>query len=123
MIAPRLNLVVLRVADIERSAVFYRLLGLEFTKHAHGSGPQHYASEANGFVFELYPSSAEQPASSSARIGFVVPDVDAAAAMLSNVAGTKLVAAPKDSPWGRRAVVADPDDHRVELVTPLGGST
>ena len=30
-------------------------------------------------------------------------------------AGAKVVFAPKSSPWGRRAVVEDPDGHRVEL--------
>jgi catechol 2,3-dioxygenase-like lactoylglutathione lyase family enzyme len=118
----RLNLVVLRVCDIEPSAAFYRLLGLEFTRHSHGSGPQHYASEANGFVFELYPASPEQPVSASTRIGFAVADVDASAALLSAVPGDRMVSAPKDSPWGRRAVVADPDDHRVELVASVAGS-
>jgi hypothetical protein len=48
----RLNLVVLRVADVDCSAAFYRLLGLEFRKHAHGSGPLHYACDSGGFVFE-----------------------------------------------------------------------
>jgi len=116
MSAPRLNLVVLRVADIDRAAAFYRLLGFEFVKHAHGTGPQHYASDAAGFVFELYPATAEQSVSSSTRIGFAVPNVDDAAAKLSSFAGAKLVTAPKDSEWGRRAVVADPDGHRIELV-------
>jgi lactoylglutathione lyase len=112
----KLNLLVLRVADLERAAAFYRLLGFEFNQHAHGSGPMHYASESNDFVFELYKSSDEQPISSSARIGFAVSDVDTMSAKLCTVPGTKLIAAPKDSPWGRRAVVADPDNHRVELV-------
>lgn len=112
----RLNLVVLRVADIDRSADFYRLLGLQFTKHTHGSGPGHYASEADGFVLELYPASPEQPVSASTRIGFAVADVDAAASALGAVAGARVVSAPKDSEWGRRAVVADLDGHRVELV-------
>jgi lactoylglutathione lyase len=115
---PRLNLVVLRVADIDRSAAFYRLLGLEFTKHAHGSGPLHYACDSDGFVFELYPASPELPVSPSTRIGFAVSDVDAAASKLAAAPGAKLVAAAKDSEWGRRAVVADPDGHRVELVAP-----
>lgn len=48
MSTPRLNLIVLRVADIDRAAEFYRLLGVEFTKHAHGSGPLHYAADSNG---------------------------------------------------------------------------
>jgi hypothetical protein len=116
MNTPRVNLVVLRVADIDRAAAFYCLLGFEFTRHAHGSGPQHYASETDGFVFELYPATPEQPVSSSTRIGFTVPDVDAAATTLGAVAGARLITAPKDSEWGRRAVMADPDGHRIELV-------
>ena len=58
----RLNLVVLRVADIERSVEFYRRVGLAFTPHAHGTGPQHYACETDGCVFELYAATPEQPA-------------------------------------------------------------
>jgi predicted enzyme related to lactoylglutathione lyase len=112
----RINLIVLRVADIERSAAFYRILGLEFEKHAHGTGPQHYASESGGMVFELYPATLEQPVSTSARIGFAVADVDAAAAKLGAAFGARVVGVPKDSPWGRRAVIADPDGHRIELV-------
>lgn len=116
MSSPRLNLVVLRVADLERSAAFYRALGLEFARHAHGSGPTHYAAECEGFVFELYPATADQPASSSARIGFVVDDVDALVGRLGAIDGARVVSPPKDSEWGRRAVVADPDGHRVELI-------
>ncbi len=119
---PRVNLVVLRVADIDRAAAFYGLLGFEFTKHAHGTGPQHYASDADGFVFELYPAPAEQGVSSSTRIGFAVADVDDAAAKLGSFSGARLVTAPKDSEWGRRAVVADPDGHRIELVAAAGDS-
>jgi lactoylglutathione lyase len=116
MSAARLNLLVLRVADIDRSAAFYGLLGMTFTKHAHGSGPQHYAAESAGVVLELYPATGEQPVSASARVGFAVTDVDNMTAKLGGVAGARVVAAPKDSEWGRRAVIADPDGHRVELV-------
>jgi hypothetical protein len=123
---PRLNLLVLRVADLDRAAAFYRLLGFEFVKHAHGRGPEHYATETNGFVFELYPATAEQPASSSTRIGFAVQDVDETAARLGAATGAKLVSASKDSEWGRRAVVADPDGHSIELtaisIGPRAGS-
>jgi predicted enzyme related to lactoylglutathione lyase len=111
----RINLIVLRVADLARSETFYRVLGLNFARHAHGSGPEHLVCEINGVVFELYPASSEQPVSSSARIGFEVNDVDALVAQLSSVIGAKIIVAPKDSEWGRRAVVADPDGHRVEL--------
>ncbi len=115
MNAPRLNLLMLRVADLERAASFYRLLGLEFVKHAHGSGPEHYACEPPGFVFELYLATAEQPVSSSTRLGFAVADVDCLAAKLV-APGTPILSPARDSEWGRRAVVIDPDGHRVELV-------
>lgn len=122
MVIPRLNLVVLRVADIDRAAAFYRLLGLEFTRHAHGAGPVHYAGDSQGLVFELYPASPDHPVSRSTRIGFAVQDVDEAVALLAAADGVQVVAAPKDSEWGRRAVVADRDGHRVELVTAAGGA-
>ena len=120
MHTPRLNLVVLRVADIDRSAAFYRLLGLEFTKHAHGSGPLHYASDSSGFVFELYPASPEQPVSPSMRIGFAVADVDEAVSKLVAEASARVVTPARDSEWGRRAVIADPDGYRIELVAASG---
>jgi predicted enzyme related to lactoylglutathione lyase len=112
----RVNLLVLRFVDLDRAAAFYGQLGLNFKKHAHGTGPEHYASEDGGFVFELYPATPEQAATTSARIGFAVEDVDAAVAKLSGSAGATIVVVPKDSEWGRRAVVADPEGHRVELV-------
>jgi lactoylglutathione lyase len=118
----RVNLLVLRVADIDRAAAFYRLLGFEFSRHAHGTGPLHYASDADGFVFELYPATADQGVSASTRIGFAVENVDDIAAKLGLFAGARLVTAPKDTEWGRRAVVADPDGHRIELVAATGGS-
>lgn len=105
----------LRVADLECAANFYRLLGLEFVKHAHGSGPEHYACEMPGFVLELYPATAEQPVSASTRLGFSVAEVDDLVAKLA-AAGSKTLSAPRDSEWGRRAVVIDPDGHRVELL-------
>lgn len=116
MDAARLNLVVLRVADVEQSARFYRTLGLSFEKHAHGGGPVHLASEVDGLVFELYPATEGQPVSASTRVGFAVSNLDELFASLAGIAGAKVVSPPKDSEWGRRAVVADPDGHRVELV-------
>jgi len=109
-----LNLTVIRCAAIDASAEFYRLIGLEFEKHRHGSGPEHYASSDGIWTFELYPASAKFPASSSTRIGFAVDSCDEVAERL-RLAGFTLDTVPTDSPWGRRAVVLDPDDHRVEL--------
>jgi lactoylglutathione lyase len=119
---PRLNLLVLRVADLERAAAFYRRLGFTFVEHAHGAGPTHLAAEEDGLVFELYPATPAQPPSMSTRIGFSVDDVDAAVAELAGLAGVQILSAAKESEWGRRAVVADPDGHRVELVAARPGT-
>lgn len=113
---PTFNLIVIRSADMDRAAAFYQALGLRFTKHRHGTGPRHYASEVNGFVFEIYPLGSANPTTST-RIGFSVDDIDSTIEALSG-AGGEVLSSPQDSQWGRRAVVKDPDGHKIELVTP-----
>jgi predicted enzyme related to lactoylglutathione lyase len=108
------NLIVLRSRDLDRADSFYRALGLSFVRHSHGNGPVHLSSENVGQVFEIYPLTDQVAPTDSTRIGFSVPSVDATYASLMSAGGTS-VAPPKDSQWGRRAVVADPDGHRVEL--------
>jgi len=110
-----LNLVVLRSPDIARAAAFYTRLGLHFTQHRHGKGAEHFAAELPGGVFELYAQTPDSPTTLGTRVGFAVPSVDAAIAAMSDYPES-IVSAPKDSEWGRRAVVADPDGHRVELI-------
>jgi lactoylglutathione lyase len=110
-----LNLVVLRSADIVKAAAFYSRFGLSFTKHRHGTGAEHLAAELSEGVFELYPVSSDSASTLGTRIGFSVPSLDDALATLSDYPDAILSPA-KDSPWGRRAVVCDPDGHRVELL-------
>ena len=113
----RLNLVVLRSSDLEEAARFYREIGLMFIRHAHGAGPEHYASEVNGMVFEIYPMSAKSSPTTGTRIGFQVESVDDTLSKLSKI-GATVVVPPGDSEWGRRAVIKDFDGHIIELVTP-----
>ena len=113
-----LNLVVLRSPDIARAAAFYKQLGLQFSLHRHGSGPEHFVAELPGGVFELYPLSPTGPSTLGTRIGFKVPSVDATILALCDYPDA-VVTPAKDSEWGRRAVVADPDGHRIELLTEL----
>jgi lactoylglutathione lyase len=108
------NLLVLRARDLDRALEFYRALGLELVQHSHGNGPVHLASESEGQVFEIYPLGHNDVPTSSARIGFSVPSVDATYRALL-AAGGQQVSSPRNSQWGRRAIVADPDGHRVEL--------
>ena len=94
-------------------------MGLLFTRHAHGSGPEHYSSMVNGMVFEIYPLGPKLSPTIGARIGFSVDSVDGVVTLLQEI-GAVVVSAPQDSEWGRRAVVKDLDGHVVELVTPNG---
>jgi catechol 2,3-dioxygenase-like lactoylglutathione lyase family enzyme len=113
---PQLNLVVLRSANLERAAEFYRQMGLLFTRRAHGSGPEHYTSTVNGIVFEIYPMSGKSVATIGTRIGFKIDSVDAIVPLLEKI-GAVVLTVPSDSEWGRRAVVKDLDGHIVELIT------
>ena len=90
------------------------MLDILFLKHRHGSGPEHLSAEIGSVVFEIYPRAGESDSTASTRIGFRVPSLDIAVARLTEF-GVTVVSPPKDSPWGRRAVVNDFDGHRVEL--------
>jgi predicted enzyme related to lactoylglutathione lyase len=108
-------LVVIRASDIEAARDFYTSLGLSFTKHAHGKGPVHYASETGAIVFEIYPQANDEQNTGAVRIGFRVDDVAAVIARTEQ-AGAKIISPPTPSPWGLRAVIQDPFGHKVELL-------
>ena len=114
---PILNLVVIRSKDINRSAEFYSTIGLHLDKHQHGSGPEHFTYEHGASVFEIYPRQGENDSTSEVRIGFQVTSVDNVIENLMRI-GATIVSVPKNSPWGRRAVIKDIDGHRVELTQP-----
>ena len=109
-----LNLVVIRAADLDRAARFYSALGVFLARERHGAGPEHLAARAGGVVLEVYPQ-AEGATTAGVRLGFRVASVMAATAAAQE-AGGAVVSPARASPWGLRAVVADPDGHRVELV-------
>lgn len=108
------NLLVIRSSKLERAAFFYEALGLRFTKHRHGSGPEHYAAQSTNQTFEIYPLAENATPTTETRIGFAVGEIDHVFQRLIE-AGGKPVSTPRPSPWGRRAVICAPDGHRVEL--------
>jgi lactoylglutathione lyase len=114
-----LNLVVLRCADLDRAREFYSRLGLQFSRHQHGKGPEHWTGEVGGCVFELYPASSDSKSTLGTRIGFRIPNLDKTIAALSDFPGA-LSSPAKDTEWGRRAVILDPDGHKVELLESRG---
>ena len=107
-----LNLLVLRCGDLERSRAFFEVFGFIFDRHAHGSGPEHYAHEDAAGVFELYPSTDATDGGDHTGLGFTVADLAATHAAL--LARGFAPGEARDNPWGRTFVVRDPDGRRVE---------
>jgi lactoylglutathione lyase len=108
-----LKLVVLYVRDVEVTKSFYECLGLSFRAEKHGHGPQHYAAIMGSTVFEVYPCQADSNGG-PIRIGFEVISLEKTLHALRRQSA-KVCKESHDSPWGRRAVVEDPDGNRVEL--------
>jgi lactoylglutathione lyase len=112
----QLNLVVIRSHDVNESVLFYQKLGLNFIKHQHGSRLEHFASEGSLITFEIYPCTLEASTTTATRLGFQVDSVDDIVQELEK-SGAPIISSPKDSPWGRRAIVVDPDGHKIELTS------
>ena len=121
MSKPIVNLVVLRAADLASARSFYEMLGLSFVQEQHGSGPVHLSCERGGMVLELYPGkpgqSLERLNAGATMLGFVVESVDMTLEKL-NLLKVTLVTPPKESPWGKRMVVLDPDGRAIEVSEP-----
>jgi len=109
-----LNLVVIQSSNLENSVSFYQSFGLIFNKEQHGKGPEHYACELNNLVFEIYPRSDEM-VYGSLRIGFNVENLEQIVENVRSKKGT-IISEPTMSRWGKRAVVQDPDGHKIELL-------
>jgi lactoylglutathione lyase len=117
-----LGLMVLRASDAARTRRFYETLGLQFSVEQHEKGVLHYACVLGGLLLEIYPGKEAPPpdanASGATMLGLRVSDVEAVYAAVTK-GGAKSRRAPADSPYGKRAVVEDPDGRVVEL-TALG---
>ncbi|MEO0824402.1 MAG: VOC family protein [Cyanobacteria bacterium J06635_15] len=110
-------LIVIRADDVDSLADFYTILGCKFVKHCHGQGSEHYAYETDdGFVFEIYPRLKEPQSTIGVRLGFQVASVDEVIHRMQADGRGEVIAKPADLPWGRRAVIDDPEGHRVELL-------
>ena len=112
---------VLRTSQMEASLAFYRALGFVLVEEKHGTGPVHYSAQIGSSVMEIFPGEPAEPlsrkASGAAMLGFSVTSVDQAVEAVRNL-GAQIVTAPTDSPWGRRAVVVDPNGRGIELSEP-----
>jgi predicted enzyme related to lactoylglutathione lyase len=110
-----LKLLVLKTRQIEKVRAFYTTLGIKLTDEKHGDGPLHYAGKVGDTVLEVYPLlDADSAADSTTRLGFAVEDLSARVQSLLDL-GTQVVSGPRQTAWGIRAIVRDPDGRAVEL--------
>lgn len=112
---PRLNLLVLKTHHLDRLKAFYSALGISFVEERHGDGPIHHAGHVGDMILEIYPLPEDAgPADATTRLGLAVTDVDTVVQTLEAAGGT-VTARPRQTEWGYRAVVRDPDGRAVEL--------
>lgn len=110
-----LNLLVLKTQRVSEMRRFYCALGVELVEEKHGNGPIHYSGRIGDTLLEVYPlADNNTPADSTTRLGFAVEDLDHVVQAVRG-AGSRVLAEPKLTTWGLRAVVCDPDDRAVEL--------
>lgn len=110
---PAFNLVVIRVKDIQLSLKFYECLGLNFVPGKHGTGPDHFAAELNGVVFEIYQETPDNPAT-KIRLGFQVYSIQNIIQLVQKMGGT-IVSPIKETSAGLKVVLLDPNENRLEL--------
>ena len=120
MTSPRLNLLVIRSEEPARAVRFYELLGLRFQEEQHGQGPVHWAAQSGGLVMEIYPARSSDEVDKTTRLGFDVDDLQSVVESLRDQ-GIEIVNQPKQTQWGLRAVVKDPDGRSVELIQQTSG--
>ncbi|WP_339909907.1 VOC family protein [Symmachiella dynata] len=115
MTSPTFKLLVIKSHRMQELQQFYETLGCEFVEEQHGRGPLHLAAEIGEAIFEIYPLPDEtSPVDTTTRLGFSVPDLDGVVDKLKT-GQSEIVTAVKETAWGKRAVVRDPDGRSVEL--------
>ncbi len=90
-------------------------MGHKFDYHQHGNGPFHYASEQDGFVFEIYPlTKSMEKMDNSLRLGFEVENLRSTINEIAN-SDWKIVRGVKETEWGLIAIIQDLDGRKIEL--------
>ena len=112
----KLNLLVLRVEDLEASRTFYAALGLDLVPEKHGDGPLHLSCDLQGTVMELYPRSREMRPT-SLRLGFRVTRA-ALDRLTSSGSSPRLL---RQTGGVATYLVRDPDENAIELEVAMDG--
>jgi lactoylglutathione lyase len=110
----KLGLVMIVVREMERSVAFYRdVLGLKLLIHQENWSQL----DAGNILIGLHPEGEEVKVSPTTgmSIALYVDDIDKAVAAIRARFG-KIAIGPRQDPFGRWALVRDPDGYNVQLV-------
>lgn len=135
---PRLNVITLAVADLDKALVFYRdglslpsqgILGSEFKgSDTEPAGAVAFFELQNGLIFALYPRTELAkdsrrplgvPNSTEFSLGYAVNSKEEVDAFLqkAEAAGATITDKPHDRPWGiYSGYFADLDGHLWEVI-------
>ena len=113
---PFIDAAIMTAADPVRTAKFYRALGIPLEDERHDDGPLHYACDVNGAHIAVYGTSGRRKPARvhAAMLGFRVASL-AKTLLALRLIRVKVLVRPQKVPWGRRAIVQDPDGRKVEL--------
>jgi len=110
----KLGLVMIVVRDMERSVAFYRdVLGLKLLIHRDNCSQL----DAGNIVLGLHPEGEEVHVTptSGMSIGIYVDNMDKAVTEIRRRYG-KIAIGPRSEPFGRWALVFDPDGYSVQII-------
>ncbi|HEY9791557.1 MAG TPA: VOC family protein [Candidatus Obscuribacterales bacterium] len=113
-----MSAIILWTNRLKPTVEFYRALGLPLDEEQHEEGPLHYACHFGGTHFAVFEGEGAyaipRRESGATQIGLYLDDVDEAFSIAIKL-GAQVVWQPRDMPWGRAALVCDPDGRAVEL--------
>ena len=109
----RIGAVILLVSDMKRSVKFYRdTLGMEMKEKS----KDWTEFSTRGTVLALHPSRRKRfSKSNSMLVGFSVSDFDDVCNGLKKKK-VKFYKKPKEEPFGKHAIIQDPDGHLISIV-------
>lgn len=110
----RLSLCVVRTATVESLVEFYTGLVGTFQREQHGKGPVHWSIQLGPTLLEIYPLREGETTDAAMRLGFAVPDLDAVWSKFAALPHS-CISPPQITPWGKRALLRDPDGRTIEL--------
>jgi lactoylglutathione lyase len=110
---------VLYAGDMQRTAEFYRTLGIPLEKEEHDEGPVHFAAELGSVHYAIYPARSTGPKHARYSVGdvfhgFFVDSLDTVKGRLKTH-GATVLSDHEVMPWGCRIVAQDPDGRAVEV--------